>query len=68
MTRGFRCESCGERFSEDEAGRYRDHHGVVDPFPVYETFLRCPYCYGEDLEEIKLTNEEDDDERDEESD
>lgn len=48
----FKCLNCGEVNEEDEMDRYTDNMGVIDPYPVNVTFLRCPNCECEDIEEF----------------
>jgi hypothetical protein len=52
VIRYCKCLNCGAINEEDEMGRFQDDHGVTDPFPVYTTFLRCPECLCEDIEDF----------------
>ena len=64
----LRCDRCGEIFSEDDAGRKKvcmeDYYGVGSMFPDrhYKTFLICPNCGSEEIDEYYECDEDEEEE------
>lgn len=47
----YKCQSCGHTFPDGDGKRVKDHLGVTDPYPVYVTYIGCPECECEDLDD-----------------
>lgn len=55
----YKCYDCDEIFDEDDAGSRSECVGEFWGSPAYESYMVCPNCGSDDLEEY-VGNEEDD--------
>lgn len=62
LTKTYKCVNCEEIFDEDDAGTYSEMVGEFWGDPAYETFICCPHCRSDFLEEIDDEKEEEEEE------
>ena len=61
MSNYYKCNSCGHIFHYDDAHKHHttweSHYGVSDLFPDSNpvTFLACPHCNSEEVEETSVS-------------
>lgn len=46
------CNECGEKFTAEDSGTYTERHEFWGA-PCYETFMVCPACGSEFIEEYE---------------
>lgn len=49
----FKCDNCGEIFSDDEIKRTTEKIGEFWGSPAYIDSYSCPYCENEEYHEVK---------------
>lgn len=55
----LRCNNCHHVFDEDDAGRYVERESLSGRATVEQTFLICPHCGDEDIEDLPRNYDED---------
>ena len=59
MSNKLICQECGAIFSEDEAGSRSECVGEFWGTPAYMSFMECPECGSDCIDDYKETDEED---------
>lgn len=59
MKNFYHCNACAHVFADGEGKVLQTDHGVTDPFPVYESYIGCPECGGEDLDDWRPCDTDD---------
>ena len=57
----YKCYDCDEVFDEDDAGSRSECVGEFWGAPAYESYMTCPNCGSDDIEEYEETEEGEDD-------
>lgn len=56
--RKLKCYECGAIFNEEDAGEYQECVGEFWGAPAYQTFLCCPHCNSDEIEDYEGGDEE----------